>query len=71
MAIKLIPFRDLRASKGIAYSRSQLYRLIKAGKFPRPIALGENRRAFVESELDEFLESKIAERDAAIKGEVT
>ena len=60
--MRLLSFDDL-PSKGVPYSRPHLYRLIKMGKFPRPVKLGENRVAFVEAEIDSYIESKIAERD--------
>jgi prophage regulatory protein len=50
--------------KGIAFSRQHRQRLIKAGKFPAPIKVGENTNAWVETEIDEYLKSRIAERDA-------
>ena len=65
---KLIPMDGLGTARGIVYSRSQLYRLIRAGKFPKPIRLSENRVAFCEHEIDAWIESKIAERDAALDG---
>jgi prophage regulatory protein len=42
-------------------------RLIKAGKFPAPIRLGENRVAWIETEINEWLETKRMERDAAAR----
>lgn len=42
-------------------------RLVKAGKFPAPIRLGENRVAWIESEIDQWLEVKLQERNAALK----
>jgi prophage regulatory protein len=40
---------------------------VKAGKFPAPIKVGQNRIGWVESEIDEWLNVKIAERDARTK----
>jgi prophage regulatory protein len=45
-------------------SRSQIYRLIKDGDFPRPVALG-SRKAYLESEIIAWQTDRIAERDAA------
>jgi prophage regulatory protein len=61
--MKLIPMIELD-EKGITYSRAHLYRLIRAKKFPVPVRLGDNRIAFVESEVDAWLEAKVAERDS-------
>lgn len=63
--MRLIPMADLRAAKGVPYSRPHIYRLMDAGKFPKPIHCGGNRVAFVESEIDAWIASKIAERDGA------
>jgi prophage regulatory protein len=59
---RLLSRDDLRA-RGIMYSRVHLDRLMKEGKFPRCIALGENRKAWIESEIDQFIARKIVERD--------
>lgn len=61
MATKLLSMKEL-SHKGISYSTSQLYRKIAAGTFPKPVKLGENRIAFVESEIDEWIEARMAER---------
>jgi prophage regulatory protein len=63
MAQRLIPYEALR-SKGISYSKVQLWRLERAGKFPRRVPIGAGRHAWVESELDNFIDQKIADRDA-------
>lgn len=65
--MKLLGIDELRPAKGILYSKPHLWRLIRAGKFPRPIRLGENRIAFPEHEIDAWLEAKVAERDTQVK----
>jgi prophage regulatory protein len=60
--MKVLTFEDL-PQRGIKHSKAQLYRLIKAGKFPKQIHLSENRVGFVETEIDAWLKSKIADRD--------
>ena len=40
------------------------YRLIKAGKFPKPINIGGNTNVWVGAETDEYLKACIAKRDA-------
>ena len=59
----LLSIDDLKPLKGIPYSKPHLWRLIRAGKFPRPIRLGQNRIAFPELEIDDWVRSKIVERD--------
>lgn len=61
--MKLINYEGLKA-KGIHYSRTQLWRLIKAKKFPAPVKVGPGRNAWVDTEIDAYIEEKIAERDA-------
>jgi prophage regulatory protein len=61
--MKVLSQEELRTVKGIRYSRNHIHRLVKAGKFPRPIKLGENANAWVEDEVDAYLKGKIAERD--------
>jgi prophage regulatory protein len=58
---------ELDSEKGIKFSRQHLMRLINAGKFPRPVKLGGNPlggNSWLESEIDEYLERCLAERDA-------
>ena len=61
--LKILSLKDLR-ERGILYSRVHIGRLVQAGKFPTPIKVGQNRIGWVESEIDEWLNAKIAERDA-------
>jgi prophage regulatory protein len=60
-SIKLLDYDDLR-TRGIRMSRVQLWRLIRAGKFPRQIKVG-TKNAWVEREIDAWIESLIAARD--------
>lgn len=48
-----------------ALSRSTIYNKIKSGDFPQPISLGERAIGFVESEIDDWIESRIAKSRAA------
>jgi prophage regulatory protein len=63
--MKLITFRQLAPEKGIHYSRDHLRRKCKAGEFPKPIQVSDSRIAWVDSEIDKFIASRLAERDAA------
>ena len=65
MAARLITHDDL-ASKGVKYSRCHLWRLEKQGKFPKRVPIGAARYAYVESEVDEFVDRMIAARDAGL-----
>jgi prophage regulatory protein len=60
---KVLSFKQLR-ERGVRFSRVHLGRLMAADKFPKPIALGGNSIAWVEDEVDAWLEARIVERDA-------
>jgi prophage regulatory protein len=63
--MKLLGYRDLR-ERGISYSRTHLWRLVRAGKFPKPVKLIAGGANFwPEHEIDELLEQRSAERSAA------
>jgi prophage regulatory protein len=63
---KLILESDL-ASKGIVLSKAQRNRLIRLGKFPVPVPVSARKRAWVESEIDAYIDARISERGAAGK----
>lgn len=44
-------------------SRSTVYRFMAEGTFPKPVALG-TRKAWLESEVSEWIDARIAERAA-------
>lgn len=51
--------------KGFDYSKEHLWRLIKAGKFPKPVrGLGPENK-WVEFEVDSIVAERIAARDEA------
>jgi prophage regulatory protein len=43
-----------------------VYKLTAAGRFPQPISLSVGRKAWIESEVDQWLEERKAERDSAL-----
>ena len=47
----------------VCMSKTQLYRLINAGEFPKPIPVGRQRVAFLESEVNAWIESRLRLRD--------
>lgn len=67
--MKLLSISDLMRLKGIRYSRSQIYRLMKADKFPLTVKLGDNCVALIEEEVDAWLEEKVRARDSAQESE--
>lgn len=44
---------------------SRIYAEMAEGTFPKPIKIGSRAVAWVESEIDAWIESKIADREAA------
>jgi prophage regulatory protein len=44
----------------VPMSRSLLYAEIRAGRFPRPIALGVKARGWRETDIDRYIESRSA-----------
>jgi prophage regulatory protein len=63
--VRVLSYPELRSVKGIRFSRQWIAKLIQAGKFPAPINLSSATKAFIESEIDEWLRDRAAERDAA------
>ena len=46
----------------VPYSASHIWRLERSGKFPKRIRLGGNRVAWLQSEVESWVEGKIAAR---------
>jgi prophage regulatory protein len=61
----LIAYDDLKPLKGIRYSRSQLWRLERDGRFPKRVRIGPQHYAWLEDEVDQFIEERIRARDEA------
>lgn len=45
-------------------SRSEVYRRISLGSFPKPLKLGTHASAFVEAEIAGWIAARIKERDS-------
>lgn len=61
---RLLDYEALQ-ERGIRYSRPHLWRLWTSGKFPKPIKLSASRNAWLESDIDAWIESRVVERDCA------
>ncbi|MEQ1965171.1 AlpA family transcriptional regulator [Xenorhabdus khoisanae] len=46
------------------YSKAWIYRLIKEDKFPKQVKIGPRSVAFIESEIDGWVDQRIAESRA-------
>lgn len=60
----LIKLNNVIAITGV--SRSHIYALAQKGQFPKPVKLTERSSAWVESEVQDWIESRIAQRDMEI-----
>ncbi|TDQ38098.1 helix-turn-helix transcriptional regulator [Thiopseudomonas denitrificans] len=60
--MKFIKLRDVMELTSLA--RSTIYKFVAEGRFPKQVPLGGNCVAWVESEIHEWLEGRIAERDS-------
>ncbi|WP_354015772.1 helix-turn-helix transcriptional regulator [Dyella japonica] len=61
MANRLIRLTEVRSRTGLA--RSTIYAKVKLGLFPKPVKLGHLAVAWIEAEIEAWLEARIAERD--------
>ena len=62
--MRVISTDQLKPLKGIPYTDDHLRRLVKQGRFPAPIKLGPGKNAWLETEIDDWLKARAAERDA-------
>lgn len=58
---RLIPIKEVVNKVGS--SKSWIYSLIKSGDFPRPVSLGTRKVAWLESEIDEWIQQRVTERN--------
>ena len=54
---KLLTFDEVINRTG--YSRPRIYEVIKLGLFPRKIKIGARKVAFIESEVNDWIQNKI------------
>ncbi len=59
IAQSFIRLPDVQRRTG--YSKAWIYRLMSQGKFPTSVKIGSRTIAFVESEIDEWVNQRIAE----------
>ena len=65
--MKVLKIEEVAAR--VSLSKSTIYARIRSGVFPKPIALGERRRAWPEDEIDAWLEERATNREAAPSGQ--
>ena len=50
-------------------SVASIYRLAKQGDFPKPIKLGVKASGWLQSEIDDWIQSRLNDRDSKIEGD--
>ena len=63
---QIVSKKELRTVCGFPYSPQHIARLEAAGQFPKRIRLGQNRVAWLLKEVEEWLDARIAKRDADV-----
>lgn len=64
--MKLLRLPQVMCQTGLA--RSTIYKLMDSGIFPRPIPLMKMSVGWLESEIEDWICQRIAERDEGFKG---
>ena len=57
---RLLKLRQVMATTGL--SRSSIFLFTKSGKFPKPIKLSERSTAWLESEIQQWIADRVADR---------
>lgn len=60
--MKLIRLKQVMECTGLA--RSTVYKFIAEGDFPKPVKLGVRVAAWVESEIHDWVNARISQRDS-------
>jgi prophage regulatory protein len=60
---RFLPWPEVK--RRVPYTRQHLSRLEKLGQFPRRVHLGGNKVAWLEHEIEGWMEARAAERDQA------
>jgi prophage regulatory protein len=63
---QVVSKKELRTVCGIPYSPQHIARLEAAGQFPKRIRLGQNRVVWLLKEIEEWLDERIAKRNALV-----
>jgi len=54
------------AAERICLSKTELYHRLKAGTFPKSVALGPKKVVFLESEVEAWMRARMEESDSSI-----
>lgn len=61
--MRLLKIKDVMDKTGLG--RTSIYKYIGLDQFPRPVPLGEKRVAWVEHEIEEWIMTKVQQRDVS------
>ncbi|HFH3882474.1 MULTISPECIES: helix-turn-helix transcriptional regulator [Pseudomonas aeruginosa group] len=62
--MRIIRLKEVMDLTGLA--RSTVYKYIAASEFPAPVSLGERCVGWLESEIQDWILARVAERDKAL-----
>lgn len=62
--MRIIRLSEVLSSTGLA--RSTVYKYVAEGSFPKPVSLGDRAVGWVESEVQDWVLARIAERDQGV-----
>lgn len=60
MTIKFLRLPEVKSRTG--FSRSSIYLFVQNGTFPRPVRIGGRAVAWLESDIDAWIEARLADR---------
>ncbi|CUH64651.1 putative transcriptional regulator [Thalassovita autumnalis] len=60
MTMKFLRLPEVKSRTG--FSRSSIYLFVQNGTFPRPVRIGGRAVAWLETEIDAWIEERLAER---------
>lgn len=63
MSLDLKYLTAKEVSKIVGFHRMTIVRMIKTGRFPKPIKIGVRRIAWLEEDLRKWMDDRIGERD--------
>lgn len=61
--MKLLSKKEVRSR--VLYSNAHIDRLEAVGEFPKRVRLGQNRVGWVEEEVNDWIQAKVAQRDSS------
>ncbi|MCR9910316.1 AlpA family transcriptional regulator [Vibrio campbellii] len=63
--MRFLRLKDVKEKTGL--SKSAIYSKVKEGEFPMNVSIGSRTVAWLESDINEWLERRIRARDKAVK----